>query len=406
MNMDKLRRYGQITLAVIAVVSAAGAGYRYLARGGALFGEHVVVTPASGPVGMRPFFEFPGFPGGRAITVYMCAGATGDVRDCAVLGKGRAGERLHGKPMPRELPDTTTVEPGSYVLRAGPDDRGEYPDRGTFEVVEFKIGAKQRATSLSGVAASDLTIGEAERVARGAPCRPPLFLRDGRLAVGSTVVDPTTGVTIEFDLEAHELAWSPVGDKLAILTPDRKEIRLAAADGSGAVAKVREARGLLSSLSWSPDGDRLAFIAQADPGARQLPGDPTSPVVKILNATTGQQTAAGPGLNVAWSPKSDLIAVEMAGAVIQASTPQGGRRALTTGRRPAWSPDARFLTVIRTTANEAWIVPAQGSGGKRVAAGGVCAMSFSPSAKSVAVVSERAGTTTLQLRPVEVPQRS
>ena len=401
MNLDTIRRYAQIALAVVAVVAAAGAGYRYLVRGGSLFGEHVVAIPEQGPVGMRPFFDFPGFPGGREVSVYLCAAATGPLDDCAQLGKGRAGQRLHAKAIPRDLPDGTPVDPGEFVLRAGPDDSGEYPDRGSFEVVEFKVGAKPRSLSLDGVAPSQLRIGEAKQVARGAPCRPPLFLRDGRLAVGATVVDPATGVTIEFDVQAHELAWSPSGDKVAILTPDRKEIRLAAADGSGAVAKVREARGLLSSLSWAPSGDRLAFISQNDPGTFGGPGPPT---VKILNATTGAQSSAGPGLSVAWSPQPDLLAVEMSGAQIQASTPDGGRRPLTAGRRPAWSPDGRYLTVVRGEANEAWIVPVEGGGPFKFAASGVCALSFSPSATSLAVVAQGEGTT-LYVRSVEAPER-
>src|SRR5687768_6885917 len=195
MDLDKIRRYAQIALAAIAVLAAVGAGYRYLTRGGSLFGEHVVATPASGPVGIRPFFEFPGFDG--EVTVYLCAGTTGGVEDCADLGKGKAGERFRAKPIPKELPDTTTVEPGSYVIRAGPDDEGNFPRRGTFEVVEFKVGAKLKGVSFAGIDPSRLKLGEPKGLARGTPCRPPTFLADGRLVVGSTVVDTKTGVTIE-----------------------------------------------------------------------------------------------------------------------------------------------------------------------------------------------------------------
>jgi hypothetical protein len=402
MDRETLRRYAQITLAVVAALAAVAAGFRYVTRGGSLFGEHLVVSPDAGPVGIRPFFDFEGFDGGQEVTVYLCAGSA-DVEDCAVLGKGRAGERLQSKPIPRELPDTTTVDPGTYVLRAGPDDKGGFPGRGSFEVIEFKVGGRSAVTRFNGVSPSQLKLGEPQRVARGAPCRPPLFLRDGRLAVGSTVVDPHTGVTIDFKLDAHELAWSPVGDKLAILTPDRKEIRLAAPDGSGAVTRVREARGLMSSLTWSPSGDRLAYIAAPDPATRQLAGDPTSPTVKILNATNAEVSSAGPGLAVSWSPDDDLLAVEMAGAVVQASTPQGGRRELTTGRRPAWSPDGRFLTVVRGEDDEGWVVPAKGDGGAPIAGKQVCALSFSPTGTSLAVVNDMEGQTTLFLRAVATP---
>jgi WD40 repeat protein len=403
MDRDSLRRYAQITLGAIAALSAIGAGYRYLVRGGSPFGQHLVVTPASGPIGMRPFVEFPGYKEGQEVSVYLCAGSTGGVEDCANLGKGKAGSRLRAKPIPKELPDTTEVLPGEYVLRAGPDAQGEYPQRGGFDVVAFKVGSRPRPPAFD-VPPSSLVVGKPRRVATGAPCRPPLFLADGRLAVGSTVVDPTTGVQIEFDLPAQELAWSPVGDKLAILTSDRKEIRLAAPDGSGATAKVREARGFVSSLSWSPSGDRLAYIAQPDPATRQLFGDPTSPTVKILNVASGESTSAGPGLAVAWSPSKNLLAVEMAGAKIQASTPQGGRRDLTSGRRPAWSPDGRYLTVVRTApsgTSQGWVVPVRGAGAAPLGGSNVCALSFSPAGTSLAVVADNEGKTTLMLRSIE-----
>jgi hypothetical protein len=407
MKLSSLRRNAQIALAVIAVLAASGAALRYFTRGGTFFGEHVVVTPSAGPVGLRPFFEFPGYDEGREVTVYLCASTTGGIEDCASLGKGKAGQRLTGSPIPHELPDTTAVEPGTYILRAGPGNEGSYPERGRLEVIAFTVGDKPRAPGFDGVAASALRVGLPRHVARGAPCRPPLFLADGRLAIGSNVVDPESGVTIEFDIEAYELAWSPVGDKLAILTTDRKEIRLAGPDGASAVTKVREARGLLSSLSWSPEGDRLAYIAQPDPATRQLTGDPTSPTVKILNATNGTQTAAGPGLSVAWSPTGDVLAVEMAGGVIQSSTTAGTRKALATGRRPAWSHDARFLAVVRTEGDQTkgYIVPAAGGPGIAVTGNGGCAMSFSPTGEYVSVVASTGGQSQVQLRTLTVAGR-
>jgi hypothetical protein len=404
MNTSSLpawRRYAQITLAIVAVLSAAGAGFRYLVRGGSIFGEHLVVTPSAGPVGLHPRFEFQGFDGDREVTVYLCAGTTGGVEDCASLGKGKPGEPLTAKAIPRELPDTTEVKPGTYVLRAGPDDDGNHPQRGEFEVVPFKVGTVENATSFANASVSDLEIGEPARLATGVPCRPPSFLADGRLVAGSTVVDARHRLRIDFDIQALQLEWSPVGDKLAILTSDRKEIRLAAPDGQGAVTKVREARGLLSSMSWSPDGDRLAFISENDPATRGGPGPPT---VRILNATNGSLSSAGPGLQVAWSPDPDVLAVQMSGGVIQSSSPGGARKALTTGTDPSWSHDGRFLAVSRTegTQTRGFIVPAQGGGGAAVTGSGGCAMSFAPDGKALAVVSNAGTTTALQFRPLRL----
>jgi hypothetical protein len=407
MNTSSLRRNAQIALAVIAVLAAIGSGVRYLARGGSLFADHVVATPGAGPVGLRPAFEFEGYPGGREVSVFLCLSASGDIEGCADLGKGKAGERLIGKPIPAELPDGTTVEPGTFVIRAGPEDDDTYPERGEFEVVPFRVGTKARAQSFEGVTAADLQAGDPRRIARGVACRPPIFLADGRLSVGSTIFDPVTNVTIEFDIDAQELAWSPVGDKLAILTPDRKEIRLAAPDGSSAVTRVREARGFISSLSWSPDGAHLAYIAAPDPATRQLAGDPRSPTVTILNATNGNRTTAGPGLSVAWSPDSDVLAVEMAGGKIESSTPSGSRKPLATGSKPSWSHDGRFLSVVRTEGEQqrAWIVPASGGSGVAITGPGGCAMSFSPTGRALSVVANQNGQTSLQVRTLEIEGR-
>jgi hypothetical protein len=348
METGSLRRTFQLILAVIAVVAALGAGYQYLNREGGILGPHVNAVPSSGPVGMRPYFEIHGYPGDQEVSVRLCTGTSG-IEECAELAKGKAGDRLRSAPIPATLPDSSDVVPGKYELRVGPDEEGGFPERGIFEVVPFAVGERLEGRSFAGVDPSSVRAGEVKEIARGAPCWPPSYLGDGRLAVGSTVVDPETGATVVFGFDARELAWSPDGTKLAMVTADRKEIRLAKADGSEATAKVREARGFLSSISWAPDSNRLAFISENDPAARRLgPGPPT---VKILNTSSGEQMAAGPGLAVAWSSR-DILAVERAGAVIEASTAQGARRSLTNGRRPSWSSDGGFLAVIRSNESD------------------------------------------------------
>src|SRR5439155_4851755 len=121
----------------------------------------------------------------------------------------------------------------TYVLRAGAEGENQFPVRGVFRVVPFKVGA--RPPILPGFAAaapSQIKLGAPREIARGAPCRPPVFLADGRVVVGSTIVDVSNGVTVQFSLPASEIAWSPVGDKLAYITTDRKELDLAGPDGS------------------------------------------------------------------------------------------------------------------------------------------------------------------------------
>lgn len=397
------RLTAQIVLIMISVLAGAGATLRFLEHGGtrSFFGPQVQVTPPSGPVGMSPFLELSGFENGKDVTVYLCADARGTIDDCFELAKGRAPGPFRSRAIPEAFPNADEIVPATYVLRAGPDDEGQFPTRGSLEVVLFKVGNRVRARSFAGVIPQSIRIGDAKEIARGAECRPPLFLPDGRLAVGPTVVDPETGVTIQFDVQASELAWSPVGDKLAILTPDRKEVRLAGPDGKDAVTSVREARGIISSLSWAPQGDRLAFISQNDPNTRGGPGPPT---VRILNATNGEVTAAGPGVGVSWSSKPDLLAVERADGAIEASTAAGGRRRLTTGRDPSWSWDGSLMAFVRGegASQNGFIARADGSEPSPEVGGGVCALSFSPSGEFLAIVIEAGGKRTLYLRPIDI----
>jgi Tol biopolymer transport system component len=233
-------------------------------------------------------------------------------------------------------------------------------------------------------------------------CAPPEFMPDGRLAVGDTVYDPSTGVTIKMPLQVSvsEMAWSPNGEKLAFITGDHKEIRVASPDGNNAVTKVREARGLLSSLSWAPSSDRFAFIAQDDPTTILGPGPPT---VNIYNVANGQRSQAGPGLAVAWSPAGDVFAVDRASGVVEVGNPAGGRRRLVAGREGSWSPDGRFIAFIRPldAGPTGWVADANGSAPAQVSEPGVCGMSFSASGTAVAMVTAGGGgPKRLVLRPV------
>jgi WD40 repeat protein len=400
---ESLRRAAQAILAIVAVLAAGGAGYRYFAQGGEFLGESVVAIPGSGPVGMRPTLELHRYPRDKEVTVYLCVGATSEIGDCAQLGKGRAPARVRSKAIPKTFPDSSDVAPGRYVLRAGPDAQGRYPVRGAFTVERFTVGRLADTTrSFAEVDPALLEIGSEREIARGAACRPPTWLPDGRLAIGSTIVDPSSGVTIELPFQALEAVWSPDGTKLAYLTTDKKEIRIAKPDGSGAIAKAREARGLLSSLSWSPQSDRLAFISENDPNVARLgPGPPT---VRILNNKTGKITAAGPGLAVAWSPRTDLLAVQRIGDQIEFSTPSGTRRAAGPGKRPAFTPDGRMLAYIRpgeAGKDEGWLAQLDGRFRSPVVAGGVCAFSVSPTGRELAVVKQQGTATRLVTRSVE-----
>jgi hypothetical protein len=401
MGTDTVRRTAQIVLAVIAVLAAVGAGYSYFSQGGEILGESVSAIPGSGPVGIGPTLELHRYPGDKTITVYLCVGATSEIGDCAKLGTGSTPATIHSAPIPRTFPDSSDVAPGLYVLRAGPDDQGRFPVRGTFRVVKFTVGRVTTSRSFAGLDPSSLEIGAEKEIARGAVCRPPTWLADGRLAVGSTIVDPATGVTIELSFQPAEAAWSPDGTKLAYTTTDTKEIRLASPDGSNAIAKVREARGLLSSLSWSGDSRRLAYISQDDPNVARLgPGPPT---VRILDTKTGQVSAAGPGLAVAWSPRVDLLAVQRIGDLIEFSSISGTRRSFGPGKKAAFTPDGNMLAYVRAGEggkDEGWLAQLDGQKRSPVVAGGVCAFSVSPDGQQLAVVKQGVTTARLVLRSI------
>jgi hypothetical protein len=402
---SSVRRIAQIALAVLAVAAAAGAAYRYFSDRGEFFGEHIEVIPASGPVGIRAILTPHGYRGTQPFNIYMCVGPTSDIGDCVKLGNTTAALAVHSVPIPNQFPDGTDMAPGTYVLRTGPDAQGLYPQRGTFKIVPFRVGRKLAiVTGFDTAAPSQLRVGPPKEIARGASCTPPDWLADGRLVVGSNIVDVRTGVTIAFPLAASEIAWSPVGDKLAYITSDHKEIRLAGPDGSAAVAKVREARGLLSSLSWSPQGDRLAFIAQDDPTVL-LGGGPGPPTVNILNATNGDRTQAGPGLAVSWSSDENVLAVERAGNVIEASSPDGTRHPLTTGFRPAWGPDGKLIVIRGANPNEqGFIVSSDGKQAALASSGNTCGMSFAPDGSMLAIVQSPPGAPTrVVLRAVHPP---
>ncbi len=399
------RRIAQITLAVLAVLAAAGAAFRYLDRTGELFGERVVATPSQGPVGLRPLIRVRDFSGDKPIAVYLCVGATSDLGDCFKLGKTKQSEQLRAAPIPREFPDGTPISPAKYVLRAAPAGSPVVPVRGSFQVVPFTIGPRPPLVAgFESASPGDLKLGKAKEIARGVPCRPPTWLADGRLVIGRTILDISSSVTIQSNVAAAEIAWSPVGDKLAYITTDRKELDLAGPDGSSAVAKVREARGLISSLSWSPDGAHLAFIAQNDPNTSGGPGPPT---VNILNATNGNRVQIGPGLAVAWSSKPDLLAVERIGNKIEASTAAGQRRPLTDGFRPSWGPDGKLAVVRGTNPNEVgYAVTSDGKGQKALSGENTCAMSFAPDGSRVAVVRAKGNDSRLSILDVDVPGTS
>lgn len=410
---ERLRRILQVVLVVVAVGAAGAAAYRYRATRGPEAaptpkGKSVVATPSSGPVGTRPFLQLYGWRKGEQVKVLFCS-ATGGPADCADLGTGKANESFQARPIPATITKNgapAAVTAGTnYVLRAGTAGEDPAPVRGSFRIVRFTINAPPKPRSYRTTDLADLDLGPLREVARGAPCGSS-FTPDDRLSIGGAVFDPRTAVNIDLRIPAAELAWSPQGDKLAIVTDDRKEVRVASPDGSQAEVVAREARGLINSITWSHDGANLAFVARPDTGVR---GGPAGPTVFRLDLTDGVRTAIGGGEAVAWSPSGERLAVEVVegtNRAIQLSDLGGKRTRLTDGRRPAWSPDGSLLAFWRGSgdAGDAWVAkPDAGPGAvRKLGPGDVCGVSFSSDGGRVAFVRRTEGTTVLSLSAITV----
>lgn len=156
------------------------------------------------------------------------------------------------------------------------------------------------------------------------------------------------------DFSADSAAWSPDGNKIAILTPEGS-IKLL--DGTSfnllatfalpeAISKrmVYEARGNI--IEWNPDGTRLAFFG--NDFALQ------SSVMAVLDASTGENIIIEDYIDnniqeIAWSPNDTWLAIAGSDSTVRVwnSDTYGDQEILKEHTDIVtsvdWSPDGRYL---------------------------------------------------------------
>jgi TolB protein len=152
-----------------------------------------------------------------------------------------------------------------------------------------------------------------------------------------------------------ELAWSPVGDKIAFVSrrDGNAEIYLMNTDGSGLRRLTRNTVGDRNPV-WSPDGRRIAFESNWQ--------------LNVMNADGSRQRRltrnGGRNFTPAWSPDGQQIAFERrlgrkkygpCNGCGRASTFEiwvmnadgsGQHRLTTQGAQPGWSPDGQKIAFM------------------------------------------------------------
>jgi TolB protein len=100
--------------------------------------------------------------------------------------------------------------------------------------------------------------------------------------------------------DSHHLAWSPRGDKIALVSKrdGNLEIYVMNTDGSGLSNLTRDTRTEWNP-EWSPDGRKIAF-GRLEPGGR-------SKIVVMKADGSGKRTLAD-GADPVWSPDGRMIA--------------------------------------------------------------------------------------------------
>lgn len=206
----------------------------------------------------------------------------------------------------------------------------------------------------------------------------PEWLVDGRLSTGGRILDPAslsvTWAAPEDLRYASDLSWSPDGTRLVYtwtLVPREQQLIGRPPDappldpppwrerttGLYLVDRAGHERlvgaGVFRQPAWSPDSRMLALVADKMEG---LP-EREAPAIVIFTTDGAVAPVVLPySTGFAWSPDSGMLALVLREDDIVIANADGspGLDHVTTGRRPAWSPDGKKLTFVRD--GELWEV--------------------------------------------------
>lgn len=350
----------QLVLAACGLLVAIATGLRWYDWTSSPHGPQLRVSPAAGPVGTRPIVEVFNFKV-SPITVEFCDGNSSDAA-CVTMASMEQPAKGQVNAIPAEV-GSEQVEPGRWYIRA---TSGEETVFAPFTVVEFGM-AEIEFAKFGGL--ETLSFSDPVTLLDSAPC-PPSVTPDGRVRIGRAVVDPVSSVVVEMPFDGEEVAWAPNGSRVAIISSDKKDLRIALPNGDDQESVVTEARGFLRSLSWSRDASEIAYVAYPDTSVR---GGPQEPTVRTYSLVSGTTNTHGRGDRVVWTDKGLLI--EESGRVRLGDTELGA------GTNPAVSWDQSLI---------GWIVEGRpmirelDSGSTATTrATGLCGFAFMPKADGI-----------------------